>query len=196
MSDGRLSIGLVSEPIQDCCVHEVGQLVISAAPEFYELLNVPSGVLEQAVAGQVGGEGFELETGYLACLNGAVAGLVCTIASEKLQVAQMNSARALLRLLPPDLGKRTRARLSAYALEVEPLRTTAIYLSRVAVGTAFRGGSTATELMQHVIGQSSAQPHCLHVNRNHKGVVAFYRRFGFERVSDDDFRYVAMVRQA
>lgn len=172
----------------------LAQFVISAAPAFYALIPMTGNTMRSIVGAQIGLEGSELQEAAMALVDAEPAALVTWLPSEQLDVARRATSVGLMRQIDRSELTAFMSALTQYGQMVEPVHSSGMYLSRVAVSPNHRGLGLGRAAVQQVIDAAEGEDVSLHVASDNKGAIALYRSMGFEFLNSGDYKSRAMRR--
>lgn len=172
----------------------LAEMSYSTAPDFYDLIPASHERLLELIADQLGMPGTETSDLHVLARNHEDVALVAALSSGKVDRAKQDSTLAIVRSL--DRAGRTEymASLSGYTATVEPFDVDSFYLTRIAVAACARRSGAGAEAMRRFVDLGAGRPLSLHVKADNIPAISLYKKFGFQFVSDDPFRFRAMLR--
>lgn len=157
-----------------------------AAPEYYDLLELPRNRLFALLAELIGASGTDLETVFAARRGDEILGAYAAAEGDDLHAAAAGSARYFMRGL--DREQQPRFIKAARQQQLPDIPAGTLHLVRIAVFPEFRGQRLAHALMRHFINRGSGRPLSIYVRSDNTPAIAVYTRLGFEQRSGSSTR--------
>jgi ribosomal protein S18 acetylase RimI-like enzyme len=164
--------------------------------EYYGLLPIGAEPRLDAIAGQLGMQGTEIDRAVVALRGRRAVGVYAALPAAGLGRAQMLGALKLAQTLAAADRRVFLGALAAFGDEVPPVPDSSFYLSRLAVDPNSRGAGIGAAMLadlQTVAAKRGCQSISVHVRADNEDAVRFYRTQDFEVQGGTDRRYLTMV---
>ena len=195
----RVTIGAAdwTDPSDKACLEASADLVYESARDFYDSFSLSQDAIRENLVLQMQDGASALGYSIVAKLEGALAGIAVYYASEAVRTRELVSLRYLMQVRNPHPNMLERLRSLKSATESLTIPRYA-YLARIAVASTFRRFGVAgllTAAMECDSKSEGIEYICSHVSRDNTATVRMHLARGFTRVSDGDYRFVAMAKR-
>jgi GNAT superfamily N-acetyltransferase len=174
-------------------IEVVATSVSQLDPSFYLQLSSDKSECIEKICRVITTNGTDLCTGDAAFLDGDFVGYSCYFPTKEKKFRSASAMKMLLDNEPVSEKRKIITLATEFSKGIAPLETSGLYLNKI---HAFRGKvGIGTVLLERFIEQARLDnvPCCLHVKKDNKQAILFYKSNGFEMHSSG-YEYNFMIR--